>query len=295
MVIAFRWRSRRSVPHGRRDTEGLNALHRQQLRNISRRFDWLIDVLPHYQNQPLARRVILEEMVHQYIEVLRIRVVDVPQRPPRAIYAPMNFASMEAHLVSLRLDVSERYRFQSIDILRRFQAAFHFPVGEIQLPRRYKSTAEEIILISLERLSFPHRWTDLYERFPGRKRWFMQLCFYWFLDFMIFNWGYLLLNNVLWWKPRLMESCEAIRAKMATLNHVAWRQEFPRAERQFIDGQWIVIGLLVALFIDCTLQALCRPGGVLGEGPAADRVPIEVQQAWFNGWKKLHGMKKQIQ
>ena len=96
------------------------------------------------------------------------------------------------------IDVSERYRFQSIEILNRIKAAFRFPINDIKLPHRYKSNAEEIILISMERLSFPHRLSDLYERFPGRKRWHLQACFYWFLDFMIFIWGYLLLNNVLW-------------------------------------------------------------------------------------------------
>jgi hypothetical protein len=46
-------------------------------------------------------------------------------------------------------------------------------------------------------IAFPARWSDLYERFPGRKRWFLRSAFYfnWFLDFMIPNCGYLLLNK----------------------------------------------------------------------------------------------------
>jgi hypothetical protein len=293
MVLALRWKSRRSITLGRRDLEGLNSHHRLQLRNLCRRMDWLFSILPRLQSNQLARRIILDSIIEQYRQILRIIVVDIPQNPPRAVYAPMHFRSMEGHLISLGIDISERYRFQSIDTLQRFKAAFRFPNDAIKLPHRYKSNAEEIILISLERLSFPHRWSDIYERFPGRKRWFMQACFNWFLDFMIFNWGYLILNNVMWWKNKLMDSCNAIREKMANLNHANWRQQLNAPSRTYVNGQWQVTGCLVALMIDCVMMAFSRPGGVLHEGPASDRVPKEVQEAWWNGWKKIHGMKWQ--
>eukprot|EP01036_Dinobryon_divergens_P054056 gene54056-72244_t len=39
---------------------------------------------------------------------------------------------------------------------------------------------------------------------------------------------------------------------------------------------------------------MCRPGGgPLTDGEAAPRLPKEIQQAWWTGWKKLHGMKWQ--
>jgi hypothetical protein len=272
MPLGLRRYSRRRVVLGNRDHEALNALHRGQIHVLNRNINWLISLLPAFRSYDVLRRIILESIVSQYTAFLRIVVVDIPDRGPRINYNPMTFEAMEGHLRGLGIDVSERYRFQSIDILRRFKTAFHFPVGIILLPHRYKSNAEEIILISLERLSFPHRWSDLYERFPGRKRWFLKSCFYWFLDFMVFSWGYLLLNNVNWWKPRLMGSCEAIRNKLATLNHIEWRQFFPAAARvQDDDGRWMIVGLQVALFIDCTMMAFSRPGGVMGEGPGADR------------------------
>ena len=46
-------------------------------------------------------------------------------------------------------------------------------------------------------------------------------------------------------------------------------------------------------FIDNTMFAFCRPGGNTTDGPAAPRVPLEVQEAWWTGWKKLHGLKWQ--
>jgi hypothetical protein len=57
-----------------------------------------------------------------------------------------------------------------------------------------------------------------------------------------------------------------IRKKMATLSHVEWRQFFPAADRVLanLNGQWMVVGLLVALFIDCTMMAFA-------EGPDAKR------------------------
>ena len=42
------------------------------------------------------------------------------------------------------------------------------------------------------------------------------------------------------------------------------------------------------------MLAFCRPGGgPVHEGPASERISKEVQQAWWTGYKKLHGMKWQ--
>ena len=53
-------------------------------------------------------------------------------------------------------------------------------------------------------------------------------------------------------------------------------------------------GLNILPFIDNTMIAMSRPdGGSITDGEAAPRVPREAQQAWWTGWKKLHGMKWQ--
>ena len=153
------------------------------------------------------------------------------------------------------------------------------------MKKSYKITGEELIMIALSRLHFPNRWSDLYPWFPGRKRWFLQCAFYWFIDFMIYNWSYLLLNNMPFWKPYLLESCEAIRMKLQNLNYFQWRQFHPPADQPN--------GFKYALFIDNTIVAFSRPGGNIEEGQAAPRVPLEIQQAWWTGWKKLHGLKYQ--
>ena len=64
------------------------------------------------------------------MELLSIVVVDVPERPPRIVYLPMTLLRMEALLLSLGLDVSNRYLFQSVNILQRFKVAFRFPEGD---------------------------------------------------------------------------------------------------------------------------------------------------------------------
>ena len=284
-TYSIRMRSRRSTPIYRRDREALNALHRTKLRQICNNIDWLCyllnqNIIP--KNNSDARNIIVNELVANYLEFIGIIIVEVPDRPrrwDRMHYIPMSFAAMANHLANIGIEVSSRFRFQSFDEMRRFLHAFGFPDGDIILPRGYKTNAEEILLISLTRLAFPLRWSDMYERFPGRKDYFLSRAFYLFLDFMISNWAYLLLNNMEWWKGQLFESCEAIRMKLQNLNHENWRQYHNQFQ------------FLVALFIDCTMMAFSRPAGNLDEGPAAPRVPPEVQEAWYNGWKKLFGMK----
>ena len=102
---------------------------------------------------------------------------------------------------------------------------------------------------------------------------------------MVENWGYLLLNNMEYWKPYLVASAEAIRLKLANLNWPTWRQYHPSA---MLENGFNICG-----FIDNTVCAFSRPGGNSDEGSAAPRLPLEVQQAFYNGHKKHCGYKFQ--
>ena len=138
-------------------------------------------------------------------------------------------------------------------------------------------------MISLVRLSYPHRWEDVERIFPGLKRWKLQSCFYWFLDFIIQNWSYLILNNRDYWVPQMGDMAKAIQHKIATLPNEDYRMHFP-------DD----LPFTVFAFIDNTMTAMCRPGGgPITGGIQARRVDKLVQQAWWTGWKKLHGLKMQ--
>lgn len=179
---------------------------------------------------------------------------------------------------------SELFRFRSPQDIRLLIQLLEIP-AHVCTRKRYRFSGEEVVLISLIRLAYPLRWRDVMAYFPGRERWQLQSAFYWFLEYMIRNWGYLVSNNRLFWLPYLGKSAEAIRKKLASLPNAASRQYHPSAT---VDGGFSIFG-----FIDNTIVAMCRPGGGGGDGEQAPRVPRDIQQAWWTGWKKLHGIKWQ--
>jgi hypothetical protein len=95
------------------------------------------------------------------------------------------------------------------------------------------------------------------------------------------NWGYLLRDHFEFWGDYLEESRDAIKAKM--LSQYGYNVD------EDLDEDF-----LVALFIDCTIIPSCRTGGgPMAPGVFAARYPYLVQEAFYNGWKKCHGIKKQ--
>ena len=85
---------------------------------------------------------------------------------------------------------SELFRFRDGNQIRELLKGFCFPTGFI---------------------CFPKRWCDIKNLFPGRSRSALQRAFYWFLDFMIHSWAYLLLYNHEYWLPHLYHCAEATR------------------------------------------------------------------------------------
>jgi len=124
---------------------------------------------------------------------------------------------------------SDQFRFHSPeDIIRLIEGLGFPPTVKI---KGYKLHAQEIVLISLKRLAYPLRWSDIKRDFPGRSRTALCMAFYYFLDFMIENWGYLILNNRDYWVDKMVDQAEAIRLKLANLPWVNWRQHFPAADQ----------------------------------------------------------------
>ena len=84
-------------------------------------------------------------------------------------------------------------------------------------------------------------------------------------------------DNMHFWMRRIPSMAEAIRAKMEEKGCY-----FPPGDFPFFG------------FIDNTMNATCRPGGgPTRDGTNALRNNPEIQRAWYNGWKKFHGMKWQ--
>ena len=125
----------------------------------------------------------------------------------------------------IHYNFSGLFRFRSPEDLQRLYEGLQLP-GPTRL-RTYKTTGQEILMVSLVRLSYPHRWEDVERIFVGMKRWKLQYLFYWFLDYMIENWSYLILNNRDYWTPQMPNMARAIEMKLATLPNPDYRLFFP--------------------------------------------------------------------
>jgi hypothetical protein len=92
---------------------------------------------------------------------------------------------------------------------------------------------------------------------------------------------HLINNNLYYWSEYFESFAEAIRQKLNTLN---CPQPSPTE-----GGGFCILG-----FIDNTAVQTCRPGGgPKTDGPGAQRNDANIQRAFYNGWKKNHGIKFQ--
>ena len=162
------------------------------------------------------------------------------------------------------------------DLWRLFDG-FRFPPTMIS-PSRHKFDGQEVFLFGLYRLSHPGKYDrqDIIKIFGFVHKSRASECFYCFLHFMVNQWGYLLTNNMQHSLSHLSEMASSIRKKCSELGC-------------YFDEAFNIFG-----FIDNTMNATCRPGGgPTRDGIDAPRNDQNIQRAWYNGWKKLHGMKWQ--
>ena len=280
----MRFASRRDLPIDLRDSHGLNALHRVQVKLIAKEL-CLVKLLFHKavafvnRSQLMTKlRLYRRRLVKLLIYTLKAGDHPVKKHNDRN---RQNISKLE----NSGINFSEEFRFQNGNQLREILRCFQFPTTDIRI-KASKFSAEEVLLISLKRLSFPNRWCEVQKIFPNRSR--SELCnaFYWFLDYMIINWGYLILNNREYWLGALPLSAEAVRLKLSALPKEANRLYFGPADDP--------LGFNISLFIDNTLMAMSRPGGgPMHGGENAERMTRFLQQAFWTGWKKLHGLKWQ--
>jgi hypothetical protein len=172
-------------------------------------------------------------------------------------------------------DIPGAFRFANAQQLRRLLIGFQFP-DSFTAPNGSVYSGEEVLLCGLFRMHSPCALSH-----PGWKSLFgfcekrASECFGLFLRFMMANWAYLLLDNIDFWVPYLATFDSKIKAKLAAMGCA------------FQD-------LRVFGFIDNTVNATCRPaGGPARSGPNAPRNDPLIQRAFYNGWKKLHGLKWQ--
>ena len=174
------------------------------------------------------------------------------------------------------------FRFRSKDQLHELKRGFQIP-DRIKIPETGNIFhGDEFLLVGLYRLHLPSTLSDSsFKLLFGLGHTAVSMIFNAFVDFLVDSWSYLLFDNMQFWIPYLPDCAQAIRNKCLDKGCL-----FPNAREEE--------GLRVAGFIDNTMNATCRPGG----GPARDgrdapRNDPLIQRAWYNGWKKLHGMKYQ--
>jgi len=169
-------------------------------------------------------------------------------------------------------------RFDSKSEIRKLFTGFQFPERMSSSCRR-SFTGEEVFLFGLYRLGNAGKYNrrDIRDHFGFTHDSICSDCFRLFVDHMTEHWGYLLTNNVGFWTPYFAQFAEAIRL-------MVWEKGC-----YFEPGTFAIFG-----FIDNTMNATCRPkGGPSRDGVNAPRNDPQIQEAWYNGWKKLHGMKWQ--
>jgi hypothetical protein len=292
LEVVFR-APRRDLTLGKRDRYGLKSLDVNNVKEGVDVFAQLLALLVNYRNAGAPRRLLAAVFmgtIFVYCRVLDILTIvedteEVARLRKRVRIRQKTFADF-AYLEFSNRSFSEKFRFRDVDQLERLKRGFHFP--DTVSIRGYPFRTEEIILFSLVRLAYPLRWGDVQDTFPGRERWELGYGFYWFLDYMIQNWAYLVLNNRAYWKPYLPVAAEKVRQKLATLPNIDNRIFLRRADGS--EGG----GCRIALFLDNTLNATCRPGGgPMSGGELAPRYDVEEQRAFWTGWKKIHGFKWQ--
>jgi hypothetical protein len=137
---------------------------------------------------------------------------------------------------------------------------------------------EEVMLRGLYELVSGESQFSIAENVFGRHPSEQSRAFSWFINHIYATFLYLVTDNLDWWynSGYMQRSCDAIRTKLFRKCSIVF-EEFN-----------------VAGFIDCNCLETCRVGsGPCEEGPDALRWDIDIQRAFYNGWKSIHGLKHQ--
>ena len=178
-------------------------------------------------------------------------------------------------------NIPTNFRFHNRDQLRRLFICFRFP-NILTSENGAIFSGQEVFLSGLFRLHVPNRFCDeSWQTIFGFDSQSATKCFNLFLVFMMNNWSYLLFDHLQFWSPYLKSCSIAIRDKLATINC-----EFPHPDEPN--------GFCISGFLDNTIIATSRVGsGSLEDEEGSARKNPLIQQTWYNGWKKVHGIKYQ--
>lgn len=211
---------------------------------------------------------ILDQIIYisanEYLNLM-IDPDDELNRPSR----PFNF-----NLEAIEEDWSYEFlRIRKRD-LRRFYDLMQFP-PVIKFDNSSTMSGEEVFIRGMYELVTGEKKSSIVDKL-GRHVSDQCRAFSYFIHHMYEKFHHLVDNNLTWWfqKGHIARSAELIGKKL-------------ELDRFNYVNQY-------ALFIDCNVLETSRPGGGPCEGGAnAMRWSEDVQRAFYNGWKSIHGLKHQ--
>lgn len=173
-----------------------------------------------------------------------------------------------------------RFKFTKPDLYRLHDALkLDDFEGSVRMSNGSKFGTEELLCLSLNRFAFPQKFGEMVHVY-GRDWTALCRAFNWFCNYVRTKFEYLLQGDMMFWKPHLEGFSEAVRLKIAE-----------KSDNGIVHHPGTV---LVAMFVDDTMTKTCRPGGgPTEEGVGASRFNTLIQQSFYSGYKKIHGIKHQ--
>ena len=179
--------------------------------------------------------------------------------------------------------IKNNFNFQNRGQLHALYSCLGIP-NRIRLDNGCRVYGEEALLVTIYRLSWPRKLTQIEETF-GRDYSLWSRCIKFMIDFIVDNWCYLLFDNMDYWLLTMPHMHSAIVDKLVILGY----NFDTRLLGVDLETQHNIFG-----FIDNTIAPICRPaGGPADDGVNARRLDPLIQRAFYTGWKKLHGLKLQ--
>jgi hypothetical protein len=159
--------------------------------------------------------------------------------------------------------------------LPRLLQALRMPV-ECRFKNGARMVGEEVMLRGLYELVSGEKQFNIAENVFGREQSMQSRAFKYFILHVYRTFFDLVHDNLQWW----------------------WDNGFLHASRDAITARLRKLGWngdnSVGWFIDCNCLEVCRVGGgPRGSGPNATRWACNIQKAFYNGWKSIHGLKHQ--
>jgi hypothetical protein len=170
------------------------------------------------------------------------------------------------------------FQFTRVDLMRLLDL-LRFP-NEVTFSNRAKMSGEEVFLRGLYELVSGETKYKIAVNVFGRCHTEQSRAFRWFVKHMYLNFKGLIHRNLSWW-----------------YRNGFWRLSYEAIYRKLTAEVYpsnAPVPYKPALFIDCK----CSESEVVGGGPAEDgansrRWDADIQRAFYNGWKSIHGLKHQ--